>query len=572
LNPKKVLLTSVCRPFGTEYGDADSVGYELLHKQVTRAQGIFSPRAVQVQYSLEYIAANLETPTVVLQYPSRSELIRELKKGYDYVGVSFIMALFHKMKDAVALIRKYSPHSKIILGGYGTVLSDEVLAPFGDYFCREEGVTFFRRLLGETPIPKPYKHPLIVSDLKIFSIRASRTGKIFAGLGCPNGCDFCCTSHFFKRRHVKLLPEGKDIFSVVEKFLDQDPNTVFIIFDEDFLLNKSRALEFRDCVKKTGRLPSIFVFSSIKAISQYKVEEILEMGIDGFWVGYEGTKSGYGKQQGRPVEEIFTEFRQHGITILASMIVGFDYQNHDVVAAELDGLMKLKPSLSQILIYGPVPSTPFYDRIMEQGLLRDDYQGEPEKFYKRADGFTTMIKHPTLSPTQIEGIQQWCYEQDFQRLGPSIFRVVESWLLGYHTLKNSTNPILQAKARFYAKEIRKSYPIFLAGRLLGPNRTIRQWIGDLAKKSHEAIGKPTLSERALSLVAVGAALWTGFTLKFNLFQHPSLRRTAYRVPGEKQTVTLWESPAVLDLDQEAVLADRAEPPTPEQAGATPALK
>jgi hypothetical protein len=172
LNPKKVLLTSVCRPFGTEYGDADSVGYELLHKQVTRAQGIFSPRAVQVQYSLEYIAANLETPTVVLQYPSRRELIRELKKGYDYVGVSFIMALFHKMKDAVALIRKYSPQSKIILGGYGTVLSDDVLAPFGDYFCREEGRHFFPTPLGRNPHPQTLQTSDDHSDLKIFSIRA----------------------------------------------------------------------------------------------------------------------------------------------------------------------------------------------------------------------------------------------------------------------------------------------------------------------------------------------------------------------------------------------------------------
>jgi hypothetical protein len=312
------------------------------------------------------------------------------------------------------------------------------------------------------------------------------------------------------------------------------------------------------------------VFSSIKAISQYKVEEILEMGIDGFWVGYEGTKSGYGKQQGRPVEDIFTEFREHGITILASMIVGFDYQNHDVVAAELDGLMKLKPSLSQILIYGPVPSTPFYDRIMEQGLLRDDYKGEPEKFYKRADGFTTMIKHPTLSPTQIEGIQQWCYEQDFQRLGPSIFRVVESWLLGYHKLKDSTNPLLRAKARFYAKEVRKSYPIFLAGRLLGPNPAIRQWIADLAKRSHEAIGRPSLKERALSLIAVGAALWTGFTLKFNLFQHPSVRRTAYRVPGEKQNVMLWESPHTHELKHEPEVGDRVEPQEPVTVEAGPA--
>ena len=78
----KVLLTSVCRPLGPKYGDAPSVGYELLYGQVTRAQGLFSPRAFNIHFSLEYIAENLDAPTVVLQYPSKSELIRELKKGY----------------------------------------------------------------------------------------------------------------------------------------------------------------------------------------------------------------------------------------------------------------------------------------------------------------------------------------------------------------------------------------------------------------------------------------------------------------------------------------------------------
>ena len=126
---KKVLLTSVCRPMGPKYGDAPSVGYELLYSQVTRAQGLFSPRTVNIHYSLEYIAENLDAPTVVLQYPSKSELIRELKKGYDYVGISFLLALMHKMKDAVVLIRKHAPNSKIVLGGYGTVLKDEDLTP-----------------------------------------------------------------------------------------------------------------------------------------------------------------------------------------------------------------------------------------------------------------------------------------------------------------------------------------------------------------------------------------------------------------------------------------------------------
>ena len=187
---KKVLLTSVCRPLGPRHGDAPSVGYELLYRQVTRAQGIFSPRTVNVHFSLEYIAENLDAPTVVLQYPSKSELIRELKKGYDYVGVSFLMALMHKMKETVALIRQYAPNSKIVLGGYGTVLKDEVLKPYGDYICREEGVGFFRRLLGEPEMPMPYKHPLIVSWLKVFGWKVSGTGQDLRRAGLPQRLRF----------------------------------------------------------------------------------------------------------------------------------------------------------------------------------------------------------------------------------------------------------------------------------------------------------------------------------------------------------------------------------------------
>ncbi len=66
----KVLLTSVCRPLGAAHGDAPSVGYEVLHGQVTRSQGVFSPRSVNFTYGLDYIAANLDAPAVVLQYPS----------------------------------------------------------------------------------------------------------------------------------------------------------------------------------------------------------------------------------------------------------------------------------------------------------------------------------------------------------------------------------------------------------------------------------------------------------------------------------------------------------------------
>jgi haloalkane dehalogenase len=538
---KKILLTTVCRPMGPKYGDATSVGYELLYRQVTRAQGIFSPRTVNIQFSLEYIAENLDAPTVVLQYPSRRELIRELKKGYDYVGISFLIAIFHKVKEMVALIRQHAPRTKIILGGYGTVLTDEELAPYADFICREEGVGFMRRLLGEPEIPMPYKQPLIVSNLKVFGWTVSGTGKIFAGLGCPNGCDFCCTSHFFKRKHIKLLPDGRDIYAVAERYHAMDPNLVFLIIDEDFLLNKKRAMQFREAVMKSGKTLSIFAFSSVKAISQYTVEEILEMGIDGFWIGYEGTRSNYAKQQGRPIEEILTEFREHGITVLASMILGFDYQTPEVVAQEFDGLMKLKPALGQYLIYGPVPGTPFNERVRRENLMREEFVQHPDRLYRQADGFTTTMKHPTLSAAEIEGLQRWCFEQDFQRLGPSIFRVLEGRLLGYQKLKNSPNPVLRRKAEHYAKDLRAASPVFLAGRLLGPNHAVRRWIGDLEQRIYAEVGRPEFAARFQSVLAVGAALWTGLTLKLDLFQHPKLIRTTYRMPSKSwKAFDLWE--------------------------------
>ncbi|KAF0246740.1 MAG: hypothetical protein FD180_411 [Planctomycetota bacterium] len=533
---KKVLLTSVCRPLGESVGDSPSVGYELLHCQVTRAQGIFSPRSHHIHFSLEYVAQNLEAPTVVLQYPSKRELIRELRKGYDVIGVSFVLPTFHRMKEVVALIRTHAPDAAIVLGGYGTVIGDETLRPLCDHICREEGVGFMRRLLGEPVLPLPHSHPLIVNPLRVFGMKVSQTGIVFGGLGCPNACDFCCTSHFFKRKHIQLLPTGADIYGVIQRYLAVDPNMAILVIDEDFLLNRRRAMEFRDCVQAGGVPLSIFVFASIRALSQYTVTEILEMGIDGMWIGYEGTRSGYAKQKGRPAGEIFREFREHGISILASMIVGFPYQTPGIIEEELTGLLDLHPDLTQFLIYGPSPGTPFYDSVKKQGLLHTEYVDDPELFYRKACGFFALVKHQSMSPARIEAEQRRCFDEDFRRLGPSIFRALETWLLGYQKLKGSASAFLRAKAGSFAKDLRKAYPVFLAGRLLGPNRNVRRWIGDLELRVHAALGKPTFLERVQSVAAIGAAGWTGLKLKLGLFQHVPLKRGEWRMDETTRTL------------------------------------
>jgi hypothetical protein len=153
-----ILLTTVCRPFGGA-GEGDSVAAELFHAQVTRAQGIFSLRQVIRCWGLDYIAHNLQALCTVLHYPSERELVRELKsRTYHYVGINFVVPTFHKLRRVSELVRRHSPETRIILGGYGTVLPDELLLSHGDFICREEGIAFMRRLLGEKP-DAPLRHP-----------------------------------------------------------------------------------------------------------------------------------------------------------------------------------------------------------------------------------------------------------------------------------------------------------------------------------------------------------------------------------------------------------------------------
>ena len=521
----KVLLTSVCRPIGPTHGDAPSVGYELLHGQVTRAQGIFSPRATHHTFALDYIAANLDAPTVVLHYPSRRELVRELRKGPAIVGVSFLLATFHRMKEIVGLIRKHAPNARVVLGGYGTVLDDETLAPFSDHICREEGVGFFRTLLGEPPRALPYDHPLVVSTLRVLSAPVGRTGMIFAGLGCPHGCDFCCTSHFFKRRHIRLLPTGDDIFRVIERYLELDSKMSFTILDEDFLVVRERATRLRELVQARGKPLSIFAFATVKALSRITPRELLETGIDGVWIGYEGKRSGFAKQQGRPPEELIPDLRSHGISVLTSMILGFDYQTSDIVREELSELLALKPTLAQFLIYGPTPGTPFFERIMQEGRLQPELAEDSERYYRVCDGFTAMVRHPSLTAADIEELQRQCFETDYRVQGPSVLRAIEVWLQGWKRYHDDDSAYLRAKAARWAADIRRAYPLLRVARRWGANPGAA---ARLQAEIEAALGPPSLARRGLAVIAPLAAAWTRFTMQFDCFQHPRLQRRAYR--------------------------------------------
>ena len=88
----KVLLTSVFGPYAQddEYGSRANKLMELFHNQVTRGQGIASFRFHHRSFGLYFIASNIDADVTVLDFPSKKRFEKELRKGYDIVGISFI--------------------------------------------------------------------------------------------------------------------------------------------------------------------------------------------------------------------------------------------------------------------------------------------------------------------------------------------------------------------------------------------------------------------------------------------------------------------------------------------------
>jgi len=527
-----VLLTTVCRPFGGA-GEGDSVAAELFHAQVTRAQGAFSLRQVIRCWGLDYIAHNLQAPSVVLHYPSERELVRELRsRRWDYVGINFVVATFHKLAPLVALIRRHAPQARIVLGGYGTVLSDGELAPYADLVCREEGVAYMRRLLGEEP-DRPIRHPYCpIPAPSVYSYPLqTRVAHITGGLGCPNGCDFCSTSHFFKRTYIPFVKTGRQLYDLLlENERQAELRGVelsgFIVIDEDFFLQEQRAREFLACVRGGGRSFPLMGFGSVKGLSRYSADEIAEMGFETIWVAFESEEAGYDKLRGKNLGELYAELRSRGVAVLASMIIGFPFQDRDQVEKEFARLMGLVPAMCQFLIYFAFPGTPLYRKVVAEGGFLPEYAENPD--YRRWDGFSLHLKHPAFAAPELEALQKELFRRDFTTLGPSLVRLFRVWFEGYRNLRDAANPLLRERAERMGRYLADSFHGLYPAVLLGPNRARRREAVLLLRELADTFGGFTLKKRLLAGAALLLACWTRLAVRLPFTGQPALLREEHR--------------------------------------------
>ena len=542
----KLLLTSVFGPFGVddEYGRRLNV-MELFHNQVTREQGLFSLRINHPSFGLYLIAENLKVPTAILDFPSLERFKQELKKNYDYIGISFIVANFKKAKKMCELIRELSPKTKIILGGHGTSIVGLKDMIEHDYISKGEGVSWFRQLFGED-VNQPVLQPAMLSTTqrRIMGIPLPNTAAVLIpGLGCVNACSFCATSHHFKKEYFGYMNTGKEVMKELEFIEQETGSNEFFVMDENFLKQRIRAQELLKEMEAKNKYFSLGVFSSAETIESVGVEFMAKLGIDFVWLGVESKRSVFTKTKGVDLAAMVSKLRDYGIQVLASAILFLEHHDKETMQEDIDFVLELNSDFVQFMNLGPLPGTALYEEYDKAGRLRHDI---PLEEWHGQDKI--WFEHPNFKIDVTGEYLKDAFIQDYERQGPSLLRLAETSLRGYRNVRNHSDERIRNLTGRLKERCLTFRQVFSAARKFAQNQKTIEMLDNLEKEYLIEFGKPSMVNFVTSnivKVLSGIEIWrikTGRSMT-----QPPFRYKQYRLsPSENINFNLAHS-----LDQKA---------------------
>ena len=458
----RLLLTSVFGPYAQddEFGSRAINPMELYHNQVTRAQGAFSLRMFHRSWGIMMIQQNISAPCTVLDFPTRDAFARELAShSYEVVGISSIIVNVGKVREMCRMVRELSPQSVIVVGGHVTAIPGIENMVDADHIVRGEGIRWMREYLGEDP-ERGIEHPEIVSGLetRILGVRlpeleGGTAATIIPSVGCPMGCNFCTTSSFFggKGKFINFFETGDALFDVMERMERSLKVQTFFVMDENFLLHRKRAMQLLRRMKTAGKSWGMAVFASANAIRKYTMMELVELGISWIWMGLESPRSRYAKLQDADTRQLTRELREHGIRVQGSTIIGLEHHTEQNISDEIDYAVGHDTDFHQFMLYTPVPGTPLYQEMSEQGRMLDvdlaDIHGQ-DKF---------NFRHAAISREASKRFLDFAFWRDYERNGPSLYRMSRTLFEGW--LRYRDYPDARVRERFSreAEKLKTAY-------------------------------------------------------------------------------------------------------------------
>ena len=297
----------------------------------------------------------------------------------DLVGITVVTNTANRAYQIADEYRKRD--KKVIMGGiHPTVLPQEAL-DHCDAVCSGEGETVWPEILQDfkngrlRPFYKQERttnlddYPLV--NHRAIARRRSRffdIGTIETSRGCPYDCDFCSVSiiHGRKIRNRPLRPVLQEMEGI--------DNRILFFVDNNIIANIPYAKQlFREMMPLRKR------WTAQATIGIAKDRELVKLASDsgcfGLLVGLESVvEEGFQKYKKSmknldELKEALKLLKDYGISVLATMIFGHDFDTKDTMRRTLDRLLDLDLIAASLGIMVPYPGTRLAGRLEQQDRL-----------------------------------------------------------------------------------------------------------------------------------------------------------------------------------------------------------
>jgi hypothetical protein len=104
------------------------------------------------------------------------------------------------------------------------------------------------------------------------------------------------------------------------------------------------------------------------------------------------------------------------------------------------------------MLYTPVPGTPLYQEMSEQGRLLPDVD-----FADVHGQFKFNFRHAAISREDSKRFLDWAFRRDFERNGPSLYRMCQTILQGWQRYKDYPDPRVRERFEREVKKLRSAY-------------------------------------------------------------------------------------------------------------------
>lgn len=357
--------------------------------------------------------------------------------GVDVVGITFMTALAPR---AYEIAHEFRTRGKTVVGGgyHATLVPEEAAGHFDAIVIGDAEGVWEQVLLdfeagrlrkaysarraplltpcpsatratqgGSLQVPVPRRDLLARTEKFYVTVHAVQTGR-----GCNHGCRYCSVTAFHQRtyRHRPLASVLDELRAVPRDFIFVDDN---IIASREYALELFRAMA--PLRKRWVAQCSIEVADDPALLGLMR-----EAGCCGLFIGVETVSEenlaamDKAFNNSRQYRDRLRRIHQHGIGVVAGMMVGLDRDDPAVFERCLQFLQRNRMEAVQLNILTPLPGTPLFDEMKRAGRITDwDWSSYD---------FRHVVFRPAgMTAGQLQAGADWLYAR-FYRLDRILLR------------------------------------------------------------------------------------------------------------------------------------------------------